>query len=457
MKPLSLIDNIMLLMERPAQPMHVGALCLFRPPADAPPGFVSQLAERLRQSTTTAPPFNRRLVRRLGIRFWEESADFDLAQHFVHLALPQPGRIRELLAMISRVHAAHLDRSYPLWRAYLIEGLEDGRIALYAKIHHAMADGVSGIRLLTQAMAASAEDSLAIPAPWELHAPKGARRSLPVPTSALRGKEALRALAHEGVTGVRPVFARMKQTLRDQRSGNPDCVGSLQAPPSIFNRNISGSRRFAAQSYAAARFKAVARRFDATSNDVVLAACGGALRRYLLALGELPDRPLIAAVPVSTRRDNRDSGNEIAFALSHLGTHIAEPVPRLRAVKACMDYNKAVLRTLKPSQLLAYEGLMFAPGALNLLAGLHRQRAIVNLTISYVQAPRRPLYWQGCALDGLYPVSLIINGVALNITLVARGDVLDFGLIGCRKTLPHLQRLLDDLEDSISELETATT
>ncbi len=230
---------------------------------------------------------------------------------------------------------------------------------------------------------------------------------------------------------------------------------SLQAPPSIFNQPISSSRRFAAQSYSAARIKAIARRFDTTSNDVVLAICGAALRRYLLELGRLPERPLIAAVPVSTSRQERDSGNEIAFALSHLGTHIADPRKRLRAIKACMDYNKSVLRSLAPAQLLAYEGLMFAPGVFNLLTGVSRRRSIVNLVISYVPGPRRRLYWQGCELEGLYPVSLIVDSVALNITLVARHDALDFGLLGCRKTLPHLQRLLEFLGDSIAELEAA--
>lgn len=453
MKPLSILDNAILFMERRTQPMHVGALCLLRPPPDAPPDFVARLAERLRQSSAAVAPFNRRLVSRFGIRFWEESPDFDPAQHFVHLALPRPGRIRELLAMVSRVHAAHLDRTYPLWRAYLIEGLDDGRIALYAKIHHAMADGVTAVRLLTLSMAANREVSSGLPAPWEMCAAKKQRRSLPVPAPALRGIDAVRALARDGVGGVRPVLARMAQTLRDQRQGHPDCVGSLQAPPSIFNQPISGSRRFAAQSYSAARVKAIARRFDTTSNDVVLALCGAALRRYLLELGRLPERPLIAAVPVSTSREERDSGNEIAFALSHLGTHIADPRERLRAIKACMDYNKRVLRALAPAQLLAYEGLMFAPGALNLLTGVSRRRGIVNVVISHVPGPRQKLYWQGCELQGLYPASLIVDSVALNITLVARRDTLDFGLLGCRKAVPHLQRLLGFLEDAIAELE----
>jgi diacylglycerol O-acyltransferase len=453
MKPLSLIDNAFLLMEQRQQPLHVGALCLFTPPPDAPPDFALQLAERLRQSSEAAPPFNRRLVSRAGIKFWDESGDFELAQHFVHLALPRPGRIRELLAMVSRVHSAHLDRAYPLWRIYLIEGLEDGRIALYSKIHHALVDGVAGIRLLMKSMAPDPETSLAMPAPWEVRTRRTPERRLPVPTPSLRGLSALRELARQGYAGVVPVLQQLRRARQDHRSGNLACVGGLQAPHCLLNGRITGSRRFAAQSYATARIKHIARAFDATANDVVLALCGAALRRYLQELQALPDAPLIAAVPVSTRRDDGDSGNEIAFALTHLGTHLADPAERLRAVKACMDYNKAALRRLNPAQLLAYEGLMFAPGLINLLTGFSREKTIVNVVISHVPGPRSDVYWQGCRLDGLYPVSVVVDRIALNITLVSRHDFIDFGLLGCRKTLPHLQRLLDHLEDSLVELE----
>lgn len=453
MKPLSIIDNAFLLLEQRQQPLHVAALCLLDPPADAPPDFAYQLAERMRASTGAVPPFNRRLVRHAGLSFWEEATDFDLAQHFVHLALPKPGRMRELLAMISRVHAAHLDRAYPLWRCYLIEGLEDGRIALYFKIHHALIDGVAGIRLLMKTMAPDAEASLRIPPPWEAHTRRGGKRSLPLPAPALRSLDTLRGLASQGVASAVPVWHRLRRTWRDQRDGNPACVDAAQAPRSLFNQNISGSRRFAAQSYARARIKAIAERFEATSNDVVLAMCGAALRRYLIDNHALPTEPLVAAVPVSTRRDDGTEGNEVAFALTHLGTHLADPVERLRAVKACMDYNKEALRSLNPAQLYAYEGLLFAPSLLSLITGQRRGRTVVNVVISHVPGPKEDLYWQGCRLSGIYPVSVVIHQIALNITLVSRNEEIDFGLIGCRRTLPHMQRLLDYLEEAIVELE----
>lgn len=453
MRALSPIDHLFLLLEQRQQPLHVGVLCLLTPPDDAPPDFAFQLAERLRQSNRAEAPFNRRLVSRAGVKFWEESEDFEIGQHFVHLALPKPGRVRELLAMVSRVHSAHLDRAYPLWRIYLIEGLEDGRIALYAKIHHALVDGVAGIRLLMKSMTADAASSLELPPPWEVRTRRSRERALPLPAPAFRSYGALRALLREGAAGIPPILQRLRATRADRRAGNPDCVSGLQAPACVFNGRITGSRRFAAQSYSRTRIKRIAARFDATSNDVILALCGSALRRYLLDQQALPDEPLVAAVPVSTRRDDGTSGNEIAFALTHLGTHIADPVARMHAVKACMDYNKRALRSLEPAQLLAYEGLLFAPGVINLLTGLRRDRAIVNVVISHVPGPANDLYWQGCRLDGLYPVSVLIDRIALNITLVSRNDSVDFGLLACRKTVPHMQRLLGYLDEAIDELD----
>lgn len=455
LKALSFIDNAFLLLEQRQQPLHVAALCLLQPPADAPEDFAYRLAERMRQSTVAVPPFNHRLRRRAGINFWEEADDFDIAQHFVHLALPRPGRMRELLAMVSRVHSQHLDRAYPLWRCYLIEGLHDGRIALYFKIHHALVDGVAGIRLLMKTMMADAETSLEVPPPWEAHTRRGGKRSLPLPAPQLRSLDTLRGLAQQGVASVAPVWSRLRQSRQDQRMGNPDCVGAGHAPRSIFNQNISASRRFAAQSYSRTRVKAIATRFDATSNDVVLAMCGGALRQYLIERNALPAEPLVAAVPVSTRSDDGTSGNEVAFALAHLGTHIADTGERLRAIKSCMDYNKTALRSLNPAQLYAYEGLLFAPGLLGLASGRRRGRHVVNVVISHVPGPTEDLHWQGCRLDGIYPVSIVIHQIALNITLVSRSDSIDFGLIGCRRTLPHMQRLLDYLGESLDSLEAA--
>lgn len=451
MHKLSPLDMMFLLLERRHAPFHVGALCLYRPPEGASPDFAARLAERLKQSSQAASPFDQRLAGRIGLDFWEKDPNFDLAHHFVHLALPKPGRIRELLAMVSRVHSAHLDRAYPLWRTYLIEGLEDGRIATYSKIHHSMVDGVAGIRLMLKSMSPDILTSTEMPPPWALK-PSHERSVSVVP--AVAGFRALIDLARQGRHSVPAVFSQITRTIRDFRAKHPDLVTSFQAPRCIFNQHITGSRRFAAESYSTARIKAVGAKLEGTTNDVVLALCAGALRRYLLDQNALPDEPLIAAVPVSIRCDDGDEGNQVSIALVNLATHLPDPVQRFKAIKDSMDYNKERFRLMTPAQLLAYTAVMLAPGLLTLLPGV--KHTIANVVISHVPGPREPVYWQGCLLEGVYPVSLLLDGFALNITLVSRQDTVDFGVLACRRTVPQMQRLLTYIKDALIELEAAT-
>lgn len=454
MEKLALIDDAFLRLENRRQPLHIGSLMLLEPPADASPDFAYQLAKRLRQHTVTAPPFNHRLVTKRGLHYWEEDHHFDLNHHFVHLSLPKPGRVRELLAMVSRVHSAHLDRSYPLWRMYLIEGLEDGRIAMYMKIHHAMADGIAGITMLNKCMSNDQKASETMLPPWAIGAQKSRTAQPPVPTPA-GGLSALRAIAREGVSAIAPVFKEIGATIKDYRAGNENLALAGQAPRCIFNQKVSASRRFAAQSYSMPRIRAVAKAFDATGNDVILAMCGGALRHYLKDRGELPETSLTAGVPVSVRRKNRESkaNNEIAFTLTKLATHLDNPAARMRAIKNCMDYNKERMSKLSPGQLMAYAAMVMAPGATTSLSGWASDKTLGNVIISHVPGPRDTMYWQGARLDGLYPVSLIIDSGALNITLVSRQDKVDFGLIACRKSVPSVQKLLTYLEEELVALE----
>jgi diacylglycerol O-acyltransferase len=451
---LSPTDTAFLLMERRHMPLHVGGLMMLKPPEDAPPDFAAQLAARLLLSVQASRPFNLRPQSRFGLSFWETDSTFDINQHLVHLALPKPGRIRELLAMCSRVHSQHLDRAYPLWRMYLIEGLEDGRIAVFFKIHHSVVDGVAAMRLIMKSMSDSPEESARMPPTWEM-APRRREAAMPISGAATSPLGVLSGLSRSGMSAVPNVFNHLKQTWQDRRHGNPDVVTSTQAPRCLLNQPITASRRFAAQSYATPRFRNVAAAVGGTINDVVLAVCAAALRSYLVELEALPAQPLVAVVPVSIRRDDGDSGNEIAFAMVNLATHLADPLERLQSIKACMDYSKARFKQLSPAELQAYAVAQLVPGALSMLTGLAPGRVPANLVISHVPGPRQDMYWQGCKLDGMYPASLIIDGFAFNITVISRHDFVDFGLIGCRRTLPSLQRLLDHIENGLAELEEA--
>lgn len=449
MTPLSPADQIFLWLEKRQQPMHVGALQLFTFPEDAGPKYIRELAEHMRAHPTPTKPFKRRLVTRFGKAYWAEDEQFDLEHHFRHSALPKPGRIRELLALVSAEHSNLLDRERPLWEVHLIEGIQGRRFALYSKVHHAMFDGIAAMR---NAMRGLSNDPSArhLPPAWAIPTePRPAQSIAP-----LTGLTTLFNGAGKQLSTI-PTLVREISRLTDHAKRDPNFVSPFQAPDSILNKRITGSRRFAAQSYSMTRIQAIAKRFDATLNDVVLAMCGSAIREYLISQNALPDKPLIAMVPVSLRQDDSDSGNQIAMILANLGTHIADPANRLQMVKASVQEAKTRFQQMTPEEILNYTALTMAPTGLNLLTGLAPKLQAFNVIISNVPGPKERLYWNGAELTGMYPVSIATDRSALNITLTSYCDSLEFGLIACRRTLPSMQRLLDYLENSIRELEVA--
>jgi diacylglycerol O-acyltransferase len=452
-KALSPIDQLFLWLERRQQPMHVAGLQLFSFPEEAGPKYVSELAQSMRDYCCPVPPFNQRLVSRFGQFFWDEDKQFDIDHHFRHEALPKPGRIRELLSRVSAEHSNLLDRERPLWEAHLIEGIRGRRFAMYTKIHHSMVDGVSAMRLGMRALSTDA-DERDLPPVWA-YQPRRKPRVMPSnPVDAVSGLARLTAGMSRQVATI-PALAREVYSVMQKARKDPDYVSIFQAPESIINQRITGSRRFAAQSYSIDRIKAIGRKFDCTLNDVVLAICGSALRDYLISQNALPDKPMIAMVPVSLRQDDSVEGNQIATILANLGTHIADPTNRIRVIKASVEEAKARYRQMTPEEILNFTALMLAPTGINLMTGMAPKLQAFNVVISNVPGPKEPLYWNGARLEGMYPVSIALDRIALNITLTSYVDQLEFGLIGCRRTLPSMQRLLDYLENGIHELEVA--
>ena len=456
MKKLHFMDDTFLRLESRNQPMHIGMLMLFEPPANAPEDFAARIVRKLRQSVTAEGVFNQRLVEQRGKHYWKDNEDFDLDHHFVHLALPKPGRIRELLEMVSRLHGGHLDRAYPLWRIHLIEGIDGGGIAVYLKIHHSMIDGMSGMKLLINSMSTSVAASKKQPPFWEIEQPRSDTGKTPVvPAPAVTSSMKVRSIARDGWRSAMPVIRKLRKTFKDFQKNHPDVAMAGEAPTCVFNQPISGTRRFSAQSFSTARIKSVARALDATSNDAILAMVAGALRKYLESRDELPDMALTAGVPISVRGKNSDSNasNQLASVTTTLATNIDDPIERMRAIKRSMDYNKEQLNGLTAGQIQAYASLEVIPGALNVLLGRKPGNSLGNVVVSHVPGPRKTLYWQGAKLTGIYPISLLIASGGLNITIVSRHDNVDFGIIACRKTVPHAQQLLAYLEDALSELE----
>jgi len=454
MKPLSPADQMFLWLEKRQQPMHVAGLQLFSYPEDAGPRYIRDLVEHLRSYTAPEAPFNKRLVTRFGQYFWETDEQFDLEHHFRHRALPKPGRIRELLSYVSAAHSNPMDRQRPLWEVHLIEGVQGKRFALYSKVHHSLFDGIAAMRMGARALSSDA-DERDLPPIWAM--PRRRKPSgplIPNPVEVATGLARLTTGVSKQVATMPAVLGEIAKVARKSRR-DPHFVSFFQAPRSILNSKITGSRRFAAQSWSMDRFKAVGKAFGATLNDVVLAVCGSALRNYLISQQALPDKPLIAMVPVSLRRDDSAEGNQIAMILANLGTEVADPTLRLERVRASVEEAKCRYKAMSPAEILNYTALMMAPAAVQLLTGLAPGLQPFNVIISNVPGPKEPLYWNGARLTGMYPVSIPVDQVALNITLTSYAGSLEFGLTACRRTLPSMQRLLDYLEHGIRELEVA--
>ena len=444
-------DAAFLLSESRATPMHVGGLQVFELPDGAGPGWLREQFERLLAADDVAPLFRKRPYRsiRTGYQWaWEDDDQLDLEYHVRHSALPGPGRVRELLALGGRLHGSLLDRQRPLWEFHLIEGLEGNRFAAYTKIHHAMIDGVGSLRLLERSLATDARADVA--PPWTYRRPKRERTDdaggSPVETALAVARGGL-DLATLAPSLLRSVRAAMEDEL---------AIIPFKAPPTMFNVHITGARRIAADTWSLSRVKAVAKASDATLNDIVLAMCSGALRRYLLEVDELPAESLTAMVPVSLRTDDGNEGNAVGAILTSLATDTKDPSWRLARIRESMEIGKASIRSLSPIQQLAVSAANMVPSPLvSMLGGGEGFRPPFNVTISNVPGPREPLYINGAKLQGIYPMSIPYHGQALNITITSYVDNLEFGLTGCRRRVPHLQRLLLHLEASLAELEAA--
>jgi diacylglycerol O-acyltransferase / wax synthase len=441
-------DSVFLLGESREHPMHVGGLQLFEPPDGAGLEFVREFYDRLVAQQDFQPTFLKRPARLLGgigNLSWAYDKNLDVDYHVRRAALPSPGRVRDLLELTSLLHSSLLDRHRPLWEAHVIEGLNDGRFAVYTKFHHALIDGVSSLKLMQRALSKD-PDEHELRAIWSL--PKRKRKSSPSsPLSSLVNTAgSIAALGPSTVKLARAAFFEQQLTL------------PFGAPRTMLNVKIGGARRCAAQSWSVDRIKSVKRAAGVTLNDVVLAMCSGALRYYLLEHNALPDTPLVAMVPVSLRSEEEadTGGNLVGAILCNLATDTDDPAQRLETVSESMRSNKKVFNELPRFQALALSLLNTSSLALAAVPGwVASTPPPFNLVISNVPGPHEQMYCGGARLDGNYPLSSVLDGQALNITLVSNADNLDFGLVGCRRSVPHLQRLLAHLESSLKDLERA--
>lgn len=439
-------------------PMHVGVLQLYEPPADAGPEFARAVYEKGIGVEQLAPLFAKRPVRGLasaGQWSWEADDQVDLEYHVRLSALPRPGRPRELLELVGRLHGQQLSLARPPWESTIIEGLDDGRVAVYTKVHHALVDGAAGVRLMQKALSID-PDQRDKPPVWaaQAHRPRAA-------SSADRGEmttDVVRSALSMGAeaAGMPAAFIRTLAGAARRRT----VPFAFDAPRTILNTPITGARRIAAESWDLERLRRIGKATDVTLNDVILGMCAGAMRSYLLEQGALPDRSLIAMVPVALKKEASggasDGGNAVGSLMVRLGTDTADPAARLAQIHDSMRQGKEALGAMSPLQILATSAVGFAPTIILPLLGLQNALGHYNLAISNVPGPRETLYLDGARLTSAYPLSIPMHNLGMNITCSSYADEMGFGLVGCRRTVPHLQRLLGHLETSLAELEVAS-
>jgi len=474
---LSGIDASFLYLETPETPMHVAGLTYF----ELPPGFEGSFYQHFRRffegRLHTIPIFSKRLAPALydlDHPGWVDADEVDLDYHLRETVLPAPGSEAQLEEVIGRLHANTLDRSRPLWQFYVITGLADGQGVLYSKVHHAAVDGGAGMAINKALYDVS-------PTPREVEPPPQPAASKPAPNSPT---------AVDPIKGIADIMGNMmRQQLKLWQAApdivnamtnaflakpgeTPKALGTLQslvnqlptlnAPRTPFNATITRERSYAARTISLSDAKAVAKASGGKLNDVVLAVCAGALRRYLSEKNQLPDKPLIAGVPISLREpgDTRPN-NQVSGMLCQIATDIADPKERLAAIIRSSSQAKELAGTFRDAvpQDFAFVG---APILLQLVmlvygrSGLADRLPIpMNVTISNVPGPPMPLYCAGAKVTALHPVSIPAHGAALNITVQSYMDGLNFGLTADRRAVPDVGRLGDYLVEAAQALKAA--
>lgn len=471
MQQLSGLDTLFLNLETNAVPMHVGVLCILQPDTTGEPFGFAVARAQIEARLDLMPGFRRRLLTaplNLDMPYWIEDPDFDIESHVRYRFLPPPGGDEQLVELVCESLATRLDREKPLWEMIYIDGLAKGRVAIFAKIHHACIDGVSGADLMGQMLDLSPSGrlrQLSPTQPWE---------PAPMPTPL----QLYQATAHGLISRPRESWRLVKQSVplllsagravwaqrqASRRSGEDAGSGLSLAPRTRFNAPINARRSYAHGSLPLQAFKDVKNAFKVSINDVLLAVSAQALRDYLDERGELPARPLIAGVPVSVRRKGNwtAAGNQVKLVRISLATNLEDPIRRLRHIHASMSRVKHDDRAT-PANLLGDWAEVPAPALMMEVARLYENFCVTNyfsppfnLVISNVPGPRTPLYFAGARVLANYPASIPYHGLGFNITVFSYQGSLDIGLTAHRDTVPDLDHFLKLMAGALDLYQTA--
>ena len=458
MNHLSGMDASFLHLETPETPMHVGGMHTLELPAGYKGDFYEDFKQHIASRLHISDVFTRKLALmpfELSNPVWVEDDEVDIDYHIRRVTLPKPGTHKQLEQYVARLHSSLLDRSRPLWEFFVIDGLEHGRVALYTKVHHAGIDGQAGVALATAIMDVT-------PEPRPVRPPRQQRRS--------HGYQlGIAELASAAISNTFAQYVKLVKTFPDmaralqsvvvpqpgpdgKRNWNIAKGMKLLGPKTPFNVAITNQRAYAGRSISLAQTKEIGKRFGVSLNDVVLATCGGALRRYLSEYNALPKKSLTAAVPVSLREaGNTDANNQVSMTVMTLATDIADPVERLKIINTSSAAAKTLIGNFKAAIPTDFPSFG-APWLISGLASMYGRSGlanalppVANVAVSNVPGAQMPLYVCGARMLSYFPVSIPTHGVALNITVQSYNGSLDYGLIACRRAVPDVADLADFL------------
>ena len=456
---LSGLDASFLYLETPRMHLHVAMCAVLDPRRMDEPLRYETIVEYIRQRVHLIPPF-RRLLREdpLGLNhpFWVEDPDLDLIHHVRRVTLPTPGGARELGEMVGRINSAPLPRSRPLWEIWVIEGLDRGRIAMVAKVHHAAVDGSTGAGLLVNLF--SFQPRAPKPKPPEAGGPESVPSDIDMLRDAARARlrqpRRLVELAQKTVQAVR--------TVADRRRGRDVEVGAtpLRAPRVAFNGALAARRDAAFARLPLAGLKEIKHvADDAKLNDVILCICTGMLRRYLVAHADLPSEPLVATCPVSV--GGQRGSNHVSAMFVPLPVQLDDPKARLGAIQRATRGAK-VEHAAVGAEMLQDWAELAAPNAFELASHFYtrlkladRHRPVHNLIVSNVPGPPVPIYFAGAELEAVYPMGPVLEGSGLNVTVMSYCGNVDFGFMVAKNLVPDVWTVADAVHESYLELREA--
>jgi diacylglycerol O-acyltransferase / wax synthase len=460
-RALSGLDASFLYLETAEQPMHVASMCLYEVPAKKKRSFVNDVKAHLASRIHLAPIFTNVLAYApydLGHPHWEHVDKIDFDYHVQRITVAKPGTMHQLEAAVAKEHARLMDRSRPLWQFTVFDGLQDGRVAFYGKVHHAALDGKGGV-VLANAILDLSETPRAVPPPQpRAVVPKADLKIGEMIGAAFSNSLAQYAKIVRSIPTVAGAVAQAAAPVLKKAVAQKNIPVDF-APRTPFNVNISTQRMFSTASLPFDGVRAAAKTLGGSLNDGVLFVCASALRSYLKQHNALPKKTLVAAMPVSLREEsNKELNNQASMVLAELGTHHGDAKKRWLAIQTSTNKIKESLKSLKSVLPTDYPGLL-APllvSRLNQTVAstklLEKLPPVANLVISNVPGPQVPLYLSGARMTTFYPVSIVVHGIALNATVQTYCGGIYFGVIACKKAVPDLHKLTDAMQSGFDEL-----